>query len=444
MTRAPARISGEMVVVPPPMHAGQLEVLHDPSRGKLLRAGRRWRKSGLGVVQAFTGYAGLDGREYKGALTGGAIGWWVPSMTARYLVADWEPIKGLARQVPGHRIEEANHRVIMPSGGSIMMLTADTIDSGRGLGLDGAIIDEASLIDERLYVETVQATLIDKLGWTMLLFTPKGLNWVHGIEETIRQGLRPNWSAFHFSSLDNPFLSEEALADVTRDMSTMVYKQEILAEYVSSGAGMFHPEWVRSWYPRNGSDGRLEAYMLGGEAVAPGDCWRFSTVDLAWSLEERADYTVISTWAVTPRSHLILLDVQRGHYEGPDIPRKLADVYSAHEPHYFLLERAARQLTIIQAAQRTGLPIREVRADRHPSSVHQGEVKVARALTATARMESGQVWFPPEDRVPAVRECIAELLAFPAGVHDDFVDTLSYAAMEVAKRSGTGDGLMVL
>lgn len=445
MTRTPTAPSGQLEIVPPSMHPGQMEVIHDPSRGKILRAGRRWRKSGLGVVQAFTGYAGPDGRDYLGALHGGQIGWWVPSMTARYLVADWEPIKNFARQIPGHRIEEANHRVLMPGGGWIMMLTGDTVDSGRGLGLDGAVIDEASLIDERLYVETIQSTVMDRLGWTLLLFTPKGLNWVYALEQEVRAGHRPNWRAFHFRSMDNPTLSAEALADVTRDMPTLVYRQEIDAEYVTGGAGVFHREWVRTWSPETNADGVVEAYRLGEERVAADDCWRFSTADLAWSVEERADFTVVSTWAVTPRRHLILLDVVRGHFEGPDIPRVMAGVVLTHRPSYVLVERAARQLAIIQAAVREGLPIREIRADRHPSSVGQGDVKVARALTATAMMESSRVWLPPSGRVAAISECVAELLAFPAGAHDDFVDTLSYAAMHVSTTSsGSGDGMMVL
>ncbi len=222
---------------------------------------------------------------------------------------------------------------------------------------------------------------------------------------------------------------------MTRDMSTLVYRQEILAEFVSGGAGVFHRDWIRHWFPQGDAEGRVEGYRLGEETVPAAACERFTTVDLAWSQAERADFTVASTWAVTPKRHLILLDVVRGHFEGPDIPRILQGVYATHQPAYFLLERAARQLSIIQAAQRTGLPIREVRADRHPSSVGQGDVKVARALPATARMESGQVWFPQAERVPAMIECEAELLAFPMGRHDDFVDTLAYAVLEIAHGS---------
>ena len=66
--------------------------------------------------------------------------------------------------------------------------------------------------------------------------------------------------------------------------------------------------------------------------------------------------------------------------------------------------------------------MRELKADRD---------KASRALVAAARMEGGQVYFP------AARgwldEWESELLLFPNSRHDDQVDTLAYAALEVTK-----------
>jgi predicted phage terminase large subunit-like protein len=160
--------------------------------------------------------------------------------------------------------------------------------------------------------------------------------------------------------------------------------------------------------------------------VTAAECRRFTTVDLAWSMEERADFTVMSTWAVTPRKHLILLDVVRAHLEGPDIVRRMRDVFDRWDPAYLKVEKSTRQLSIIQEAVAAGLPVREVKADKD---------KVARALPATAYMEQGQVWFPRPAAVPGIDVIEAELIAFPMGEHDDFVDTLAYACLELmAKR----------
>jgi predicted phage terminase large subunit-like protein len=90
-----------------------------------------------------------------------------------------------------------------------------------------------------------------------------------------------------------------------------------------------------------------------------------------------------------------------------------------------IVERATRQMAMIQEAVRAGLPIHEVRADKD---------KITRSWPAQARMEQGTIWFPPRT-TPWFPEIEEELLAFPVGRHDDFVDTLSYAAIHIARRS---------
>lgn len=77
-----------------------------------------------------------------------------------------------------------------------------------------------------------------------------------------------------------------------------------------------------------------------------------------------------------------------------------------------------------------GLPIKEVKADKD---------KIARAVPASARMEQGRLWFPPTT-TPWWREVEEEMLAFPAGGHDDFVDTMAYAVQEAADVSSYSDG----
>lgn len=440
MTKAPARPAYQRVVIPDGfLHAGQIRVLNDPARFKIVRAGRRWRKSGYGVVQALFGYDGAD-RRMKGALDGGHVGWWVPSMTARYIVADWEPLRALASQIDGTRVEEANHRVILPTGGSVIMLTGDNPDSGRGLGLDGAVLDETTLLAEQLWTETVRPTLIDRRGWAAFLFTPKGLDWVYRLETDVSVAPTtvdgpgtprdPDWAAFHYRTSDNPAIDPDEVASLERGMSTLVRRQEIDAEYVTFGAGMFYRDWFRYWWAGTDAAGEPGYFLGETNFVRASSCRRFSTVDLAWSQEEDADFTVIATWAVTPQRSLILLDVVRDRIAGPDIVRTMQVVHGRLNPGYFRVERATRQLSIIQEAVRAGLPVREIRADKD---------KVARALPATAYVESGRVWFPRVSVAPQMDACEAELVAFPMGEHDDFVDVLAYAVGELSATSAYGD-----
>ncbi len=51
------------------------------------------------------------------------------------------------------------------------------------------------------------------------------------------EGRESRWKAFHFTSHDNPHISKRALAEISRDMSSLSYRQEILAKDVDEVPG---------------------------------------------------------------------------------------------------------------------------------------------------------------------------------------------------------------
>jgi predicted phage terminase large subunit-like protein len=358
---------------------------------------------------------------------GGQV-WWVgPSFPVGEL--GMGIVNRLCRQigdaVPGMRFEgRPVWRTTFPSGGTIQMRSADNPDSLRGATLDFVVFDEAATAKQEAW-PTLRPTLSVREGGALFISTPKGLNWFHDLFESA-DGFE-DWNRWRFPSVDNPYLPASDVEKAREEMSSLVFSQEYEAEFISHGSGMFHADWIQTYDERFVGDERF--YILGDEPVSEESCWKFHTVDLAWSMEERADFTVISTWAVTPKKHLLLVDVVRGHFEGPDIVPRLKAAYTQHGG-YLVVEKATRQMSIIQEAERTGLPIRVVKAEKD---------KVARALPATARMERHSVWFRGRSKAPWFPEIEQELLAFPAGRHDDFVDTLAYACLEIAGGSAYSD-----
>ena len=100
---------------------------------------------------------------------------------------------------------------------------------------------------------------------------------------------------------------------------------------------------------------------------------------------------------------------------------RIRSAYDKWRPAYIGIEPVGFQVAVIQEAARNGLPVR--RLDAHKD-------KVARAMTAVAMMEKGKVYFPRGQSW--TRELEDEVVMFPEGDFDDFVDTLSYACSEVA------------
>lgn len=393
----------------PGLHETQQLVADDPARFKVVVCGRQWGKTLLGA----TACVGEAAR-------GGDAQWVAPSFPIGDL--GWRVVEHLCRQIPGSRFEgRPVFRVTLPTGGTVQLRSAENPDSLRGATLNGVVFDEAAIARPEAW-PTLRPTLSVRKGWAMFISTPKGLNWFHDLYQD--SGSRPGWARWRFKSVENPYLDADDVELARAEMSSLIFSQEYEAEFISATTGMFHADWIRHYWVRVDEASGERTYQLGDEFVPADRCWTFHTVDLAWSIAERADYTVISTWDVTPKRHMILKDVIRGHFEGPDIVPQLQRAITVHGG-YLVIEKATRQMGIIQEADRSGLPIRVVRAEKD---------KVSRALPATARMERGQIWFPPAS-TPWFPEIEEELLSFPAGRHDDFVDTLAYAVAQVG-RSG--------
>jgi len=197
-------------------------------------------------------------------------------------------------------------------------------------------------------------------------------------------------------------------ANITaRDWNSLYQQQPIPDEGV-----LFKREWFRTYQPQQ------DGYVVDGEFV-PAKSVRTAVIcDLAASMKESADYTVIGAVGVTPAGELLLLDLIRKHMEGPDIVPALERMHARWGADDVWIEKVGFQLTIIQAAIRAGLPVRELVPDKD---------KLARAFTVAALMEGGRVFFRQgADWLP---ELMHEALAFPNGRHDDQVDVLSYAGI---------------
>ncbi len=119
--------------------------------------------------------------------------------------------------------------------------TAWNANTMRGDYADLLIFDEWQLTAEDAWDEVGAPMLLDNNGDAVFIYTPPSLR-SSGISrardplhakkmfEKAKKDTSGRWAAFHFSSHDNPFISEVALQDITQDMSQDSYLKEIMAE----------------------------------------------------------------------------------------------------------------------------------------------------------------------------------------------------------------------
>ena len=142
--------------------------------------------------------------------------------------------------------------------------------------------------------------------------------------------------------------------------------------------------------------------------------------DTAFSTRTTADYSAITTWGVFTKGldmpNLILLGAEKGRWDFPTLREKAVKKYNEHNPDSILIEKKASGQSLIQDLRLTGLPIFEFQPDRD---------KVARAYSITSLFHNRRIYAP--FKKDWAMEVIDETRAFPAGLHDDYVDTLTQA-----------------
>ena len=425
--KSPVVAAPRTITLPFP-HAEQQPQLIDPSRFKVSVQGRRWGKSMMGLVAVIEGHGDMvygdpmfgDRPRWRGAAFGGNI-WWVAPTFTKDTVDVWELLKfslgGAWKQK-----HEGQRRIVLPGGGSVTIRSADDPESLRSQGLDGVVVDEAAYLDERAWPR-LRPALADREGWAWFISTPHGYNWFREIyEDALRLD---NWNRWHGPTTSLTVAAGE-LAALKAEMHPTKYRQEILAEFVDIGGEVFKREWFR--YAELSDQGEAPSVMLhdgNGQKIFPLDrCWKLTTCDLATSSKTTADYTVISTWIVTPDRDIVLCDMVRGQIEGPQQLDAIEQAFHKHRPRAVFVESVAYQLTAVQHLKQRKVPVMEHRPVRD---------KVARAMTFGAMMYGRSVYFL-RDLGLQLKVIEDELAAFPNGRNDDFVDTGSIAADEILRR----------
>lgn len=147
--------------------------------------------------------------------------------------------------------------------------------------------------------------------------------------------------------------------------------------------------------------------------------------DTAHEAKTTSDYTACTTWGVWyneeegNRPSLILLDAFKDRMEFPELKEVALKQYKEWNPDSFLVEKKAAGAPLIQELRRMGIPVDEYTPSR-------GNDKIARVNAVSDLFASGTVWAPD---TRWAKDVIEEIVAFPVGEHDDFVDTMTQALL---------------
>jgi predicted phage terminase large subunit-like protein len=217
---------------------------------------------------------------------------------------------------------------------------------------------------------------------------------------------------------------EDALARTRRELGTYWFSA-LLQQKPSPAEGLlFKRGDFRTW-SKNGTIYTLKDAEY-TRHIEEGTLRFFQTCDAAASDKTTADYSVCTTFALTPEKDLLVIDVDRQKFETLDVPGFFKRANDAKRNPVMWFETFGAGRAPYKELGRSGYPVKEL-------LVEQGtrNDKIARAMPAVAAYERHQV-FHPEGR-PWLGSFEDELTAFPNATHDDMVDTVSYGVRLVPK-----------
>jgi predicted phage terminase large subunit-like protein len=196
-------------------------------------------------------------------------------------------------------------------------------------------------------------------------------------------------------------------------VGSFAYKAQYLQNPTAREGNLFQAGWLREYHDL---PVRFDKVVL--------------ALDTAFSTKATADYSaavVVGLLREADGSHapgFYVLRASRGRVTFGDLKATVLALAHDHNPDEILVEAKASGQSLVQELMAdTVLPVKAVEADTD---------KLSRANAVTPLFESGRV-FLPEDVVWLqqgqhwVRDLKEELLAFPAGRHDDMVDALVHA-----------------
>ena len=297
-----------------------------------------------------------------------------------------------------------------------------------GKGADILIVDdphseqEAALNDPSVYDRTYEwytsgpRQRLQPGGAICLVMTRWSKKDLTGsiLKASIERGGADEWEVIEFPAImpsGNPVWPEfwpieqlEALkAELPLSKWSAQYQQDPTAE---EGA-IIKREWWKEWNHKN-----------------PPQCeFVIQSWDTAFLAKETADYSACTTWGVFTNAdgetNIILLDALQERLEFPDLKIRAYQMYKEYDPDAFIVEAKAAGTPLIFELRQMGIPVGEYTPSR-------GHDKIARVNAVSDLFSSGHVWAPKTRWAELV---IEEFAAFPAGDHDDLVDSATQALL---------------
>ena len=232
------------------------------------------------------------------------------------------------------------------------------------------------------------------------------------------------WEVIEFPAImpsGNPLWPEfwplEELLATKANISPVKWQAQYMQQPTSEEGALVKREWWKPW---------------GGPPPKRVECeFVIQSWDTAYRVNNRADYSVCTTWGVVQRDGrnvIVLMDILKERMEFPELKKAALKMYQRWRPDACIIEAKGSGDSLVQELRRMGIPLSSFTPAR-------GEDKLTRVNAIADVFASGMVFAPYDKHVPGAAELIQEFAEFPNGSHDDMVDASTLALMRFRQGS---------
>ena len=376
-------------------------VWNDPTRFKVIAAGRRTGKSRLAAYLLIVNALQAErGHVFYVAPTQGQ---------ARTIM--WDLLLEL-----GHGVIKNSHvnnlELTLINGTKISLKGADRPETMRGVSLKFLVLDEYADIKPEVWEMILRPALADQKGHALFIGTPMGRNHFYELYKYAELAEDDTYKSWHFTSYDNPTLDKKEIESAKKSMSSFAFRQEFMASFESRGSEMFKEDWVKF----------NEEEPEGNYYIAI-DLAGFEEVNKKRSKNSRLDQTAIAVVKVTQEGKWWIANIIHGRWSLDETAMKIFQAVRDYKPISVGIERGIAKQAVMSPL--TDLMKRHNTFFRVEELTHGNKKKTDRVMWALqGRFENGYVELNKGDWNPRFMD---ELFQFPDPLtHDDLVDALAY------------------
>ena len=394
------------------LHERQLLVFQDPSRFKVVAAGRRFGKSYLACVELFVEGSKVtktrsDGVEVDLSLE--KVYYVAPTFTQGKEII-WPLLKEIGRDLIQTSYEN-NATVTLLNGRVIAVKGADRPDSLRGTGLSYVVMDEYAFMKEEVWEMIIRPQLARSEGKALFIGTPDGKNHFYELWHKAMTGVAGDeWKAWTFKSVDNPFLPAAEIDRAREAMSEERFRQEMEANFESGGGIVLTKDMFSVTEAPYPGDVYIAIDLAGFEAVESGR--KVARLD---------DHAIAVVLNHAGGWHI--LDIIHGQWDTRETALRIVKAYRDYRPVKLGIEKGMASNAVLpylnDEQNRLGTYF-----EVHPLT-HGNQRKTDRITWAMqGRAEKGRITM---SEGKWNREFLEQCVDFPSKLsHDDLLDAVSY------------------